>query len=638
MAKKPKVAQAILLACALITSLNVAIPAPAKAAADCGVTGITSGGKVYYIFKNVGVCEWTKPAGVTSAEYLLVGGGGGGGGGRGGGGGGGGVMTGTWNSLNEYSAFNIWVGSGGSGSSSSQRGVNGGWSAIVPPDSGVPGLYLWAGGGGGGGSGSTNGSISYGGNADALAGASISQVRGSGGGAGFNFAISPTRYWSLGGTGANNGGNTYLCTTGDVYHDTNRSTGGGGGAGANANGGGFGTAGDSLPTQCGFLSPPFETVFASGFFGNSNGGSGKTNSLMNQIGPIANITGSYAGSPTFSYFFGGGGGGSDGRGSFETCCNANGQNFNALGAGNPGDGGGGYGQIKQSGPADYFSAGKANTGGGGGGGLGTGAAGGSGLVVLVVTKSTPTISYASSLKSAMLKKRNAYTLPAASAPNGLGVTLTSATNSVCTIRGNDVTFVADGTCAITASSTASDGFYAASRSDSITIINNNTQNVQSVKLVDPQLTGTQKVNLARPNIRDPYSGTYEVHTCVDVVSGPASTSGNVATMSDVLVGINGSYDASKVTSISGGLRINASKSLTDTYLGNLYIQAVGSTKLTRVNNSSLYILIRSNLIADAATDALEAYCDDENKNWVQIKSSDRIRSRTNISVSRPVRR
>ena len=215
---------------------------------------------------------------------------------------------------------------------------------------------------------------------------------------------------------------------------------------------------------------------------------------------------------------------------------------------------------------------------------------------------------------------------------------TSATTSVCTIRGNDITFVADGTCTITASSTASDGFYAASRSDSIAIINNNTQNVQSVKLVDPQLTGTQKVNLARPNIRDPYSGTYEVHTCVDVVNGPASLSGNDAT-SAVLVGINGSYDASKVTSISGGLRINASKSLTDTYLGNLYIRAAWeTTKITRVNNSSLYILIRSNLIADAATDALEAYCDDENKNWVQIKSSDRIRSRTNISVSRPVRR
>ena len=128
-----------------------------------------------------------------------------------------------------------------------------------------------------------------------------------------------------------------------------------------------------------------------------------------------------------------------------------------------------------------------------------------------------------------------------------------------------------------------------------------------------------------------------MHTCVDVVSGPSALSGNVATMSDVLVGINGSYDASKVTSISGGLRINASKSLTDTYLGNLYIQAVGSTKITRVNNSALYILIRSNLIAYAATDALTAYCDDENKNWVQIKSSSPLRSRNNIAITRPTR-
>ena len=56
MAKKSIVVPAIFLACALITSLNVGIPAPAKAAADCGVTGITSGNKVYYIFKNVGVC------------------------------------------------------------------------------------------------------------------------------------------------------------------------------------------------------------------------------------------------------------------------------------------------------------------------------------------------------------------------------------------------------------------------------------------------------------------------------------------------------------------------------------------------------------------------------------------------------
>ena len=625
MAKKSIVVPAIFLACALITSLNVGIPVPAKAAADCGVTGITSGNKVYYIFKNVGVCEWTRPAGVTSAEYFLVGGGGGGGGGRGGGGGGGGVMTGTWNSLNEYTAFNIWVGAGGTGSSSAQLGGNGGWSAIVPPDSGVPGLYLWAGGGGGGGSGNTNPSIAYGAPADGLPGASISQVRGNGGGAGFNFSISPTRYWGLGGTGAFNGGNTYLCTTGDVRHDINRSTGGGGGAGAK--GGGFGTAGVSLPTQC------FRNIFGEledGFFssGKPNGGSGKTDSLINQIGPIANITGTYAGSPTFSYFFGGGGGGSDGRGSNET-------GYNSLGAGNPGDGGGGYGEEIQNNVANLASAGKTNTGGGGGGGVGNGRNGGSGLVVLVVTKSTPTISYASSLKTAMLKKKANYSLPAASASNGFGVSLASTTPSVCTISGTTLTFVSAGTCTFSASTAASDGFFAASKVDSLTVINNNTQNVLSIKFVDPRTSTTQKITLAKPNIVDPYSGSYEVHTCVDVVGSPTATTGSLS--GDVYIGLNGSYDESKVSIGPGRIRINASKSLTDTYLSNLFVQAVGSTSLTRVNNSSLYLLIRTNLIADPSEDALAAYCDDDNKNWVQIKSSSPLRSRNNIGVIRPTR-
>jgi hypothetical protein len=527
--------------------------------------------------------------------------------------------------LNEYTAFNIWVGAGGTGSSSAQRGVNGGWSAIVPPDSGVPGLYLWAGGGGGGGSGSTNGSISYGGNADALAGASISQVRGNGGGAGFNFSISPTRYWGLGGTGAFNGGNTYLCTTGDVRHDINRSTGGGGGAGAK--GGGFGTAGVSLPTQC------FRNIFGEledGFFssGKPNGGSGKTDSLINQIGPIANITGTYAGSPTFSYFFGGGGGGSDGRGSNET-------GYNSLGAGNPGDGGGGYGEEIQNNVANLASAGKTNTGGGGGGGVGNGRNGGSGLVVLVVTKSTPTISYASSLKTAMLKKKANYSLPAASASNGFGVSLASTTPSVCTISGTTLTFVSAGTCTFSASTAASDGFFAASKVDSLTVINNNTQNVLSIKFVDPRTSTTQKITLAKPNIVDPYSGSYEVHTCVDVVGSPTATTGSLS--GDVYIGLNGSYDESKVSIGPGRIRINASKSLTDTYLSNLFVQAVGSTSLTRVNNSSLYLLIRTNLIADPSEDALAAYCDDDNKNWVQIKSSSPLRSRNNIGVIRPTR-
>ena len=69
-----------------------------------------------------------------------------------------------------------------------------------------------------------------------------------------------------------------------------------------------------------------------------------------------------------------------------------------------------------------------------------------------------------------------------------------------------------------------------------------------------------------------------------------------------------------------------------------------SLKDMRIERARIFAEAQNNqrlsdkLIADSATDAIEAYCDDENKNWVQIKSSDRIRSRTNISVSRPVRR
>ena len=68
MIKKSRSLKAILLAIALLASLNVAIAPHAKAAAACNVTGITSGSKVYYFFKTVGVCEWTRPAGVTTAE------------------------------------------------------------------------------------------------------------------------------------------------------------------------------------------------------------------------------------------------------------------------------------------------------------------------------------------------------------------------------------------------------------------------------------------------------------------------------------------------------------------------------------------------------------------------------------------
>ena len=235
----------------------------------------------------------------------------------------------------------------------------------------------------------------------------------------------------------------------------------------------------------------------------------------------------------------------------------------------------------------------------------------------------------------MLKKKASYSLPAASASNGFGVSLASTTPAVCTISGTTLTFVSAGTCTFSASTAASDGFFAASKADSLTVINNNTQNVLATKFVDPRTPTTQKVTLTKPNIVDPYSGSYEVHTCVDVVGSATATTGNFS--GDVYIDLNGSYDAAKVSIGPSRIRINASKSLTDTYLSNLFVQAVGATSLTRVNNSSLYLLIRTNLIADPSEDALAAYCDDDNKNWVQIKSSSPLRSRNNIGVTRPTR-
>ena len=206
-----------------------------------------------------------------------------------------------------------------------------------------------------------------------------------------------------------------------------------------------------------------------------------------------------------------------------------------------------------------------------------------------------------------------------------------------TIGGTTVTFVSAGTCTINAISFASDGFYATSRSDSIQIINNNTQNVASVKLVDPQISSTQKVTFSSPNINDPYNGTYDLHTCIDLVSTNSTLTGDLFTQ--VQLSLNsGTYDSSKVTFAPGNIRINASKSLTNSYLSNLYILPTGSTKITNINNSSMYLLIRTNLIADASSDALDSYCDDENRNWIKIQSMDRTRSRTNIQVSRPLHR
>jgi len=544
-------------------------PCIATISSATGVTSTTSGNYCYVAFTSTGKTTWTVPSGVTSAQYLLVGGGGGGGGGRGGGGGGGGVLTGTWNSLNEYSAFNIWVGAGGSGGPSTQRGVNGGYSAIVPPDFGTAGLYLWAGGGGGGGSGNTNGSISYGGNADALAGASISQVRGSGGGAGFNFSLYGTRYWSLGGTGAYNGGNTYLCTTGDVYHDSNRSTGGGGGAGGN--GGGFGSAGVSLSSQCTF------SVFAelnANFYGNSNGGIGKYDSFTNEICQLTAMQSIFSCTQLSNKYFGAGGGGSDGRGANET-------GYNALGAGSGGNTGGGNGQITQSGSADYFSAGKANTGGGGGGGLGTGAAGGSGIVVL---KYLQPISITNKLSSRG-STSTTTTLSSGSA--------SFSASGACTVNSSSgvVTFTSTGNCTVTARDNASN----LTASTTFEIVPNLTQRIIS-------RTGIQPNSLSS-FIPPPYITTdrsESTYACLDIVGASEAT---VLTGTNLNISLN-SISGAVMTSLNSGksFTITGTLAQVQTALSTLKINST-SGRIMAANSGSIYLRVRANLIADATTDA-----------------------------------
>jgi len=59
----------------LISGLLVSIPTPAFAA-ECISTSTAVGSDTVLTFNDVGTCEWTVPAGVTSVRVLVVGGGG----------------------------------------------------------------------------------------------------------------------------------------------------------------------------------------------------------------------------------------------------------------------------------------------------------------------------------------------------------------------------------------------------------------------------------------------------------------------------------------------------------------------------------------------------------------------------------
>ena len=163
---------------------------------------------------------WRVPAGVSSAETMVVGGGGGGGYNTGGGGGGGGVEYSISTTLTSGSTMTVVIGQGGQGSTaSSSNGANG-----KPSQLGT----AVVGGGGGGASWTSSGADG----ADAPTGSPAFTQNGSGGGA--------SNANGAGGTGAKDGGN-----------GATNAGGGGGGAdqdGSDASsstsggGGGFGIA------------------------------------------------------------------------------------------------------------------------------------------------------------------------------------------------------------------------------------------------------------------------------------------------------------------------------------------------------------------------------------------------------------
>ena len=113
---RPKLAS--ILTTVLISSLLVSIPIPANAAACTSPTTATVGADTVVTFTAVESCDWTVPAGVTSARVLVVGGGASASAGISGsywpgGGGGGEVKDQTSYSLTPGANISVVVGSGG---------------------------------------------------------------------------------------------------------------------------------------------------------------------------------------------------------------------------------------------------------------------------------------------------------------------------------------------------------------------------------------------------------------------------------------------------------------------------------------------------------------------------------------------
>jgi uncharacterized repeat protein (TIGR02543 family) len=334
-AARPKIVSIIITT--LISGLLVSIPVRANAAA-CVPTSTTVSGETVLTFTTVGSCDWSVPAGLTTADVLVVGGGGAGGTtSNGAGGGGGGGQVNTQPSLSISGTITIQVGAGGiAQSSGSTAGRNGGTSSftrsvgsvitanggsggasVVVGTAGSPGTTGYNGGGG-----STHAAL-FSNGSDGVGGgykggtafpsgtdANI-QAGGGGGGSGGNGADATSANGGAGGVGVSNsysgsatyyggggGGGKRTSSTGNAGSGGNGGAGNGGKAGngsaatANTGGGGGGAGGEFVGGAGGSgvvivrYSPPANTSLVTF---NSNGGTDSDYFAYQATGTSSNL-------------------------------------------------------------------------------------------------------------------------------------------------------------------------------------------------------------------------------------------------------------------------------------------------------------------------------------------------------------
>ena len=518
----------------------------ATVSSSAGVTVTVSDDYCVVSFKSTAAATtWTVPSGVTSIEYLVVAGGGQGGTDRGGGGGGGRVITGTISS--PAGSYVMKVGAGG-------NTATGGWGTYVTADGDSSTVtsggsqIIYAPGGGAGGS---NGCA-----------VTVARAGGSGGGGGM--ACNSGRAGGsvivgtvpAGGTGYGYSGGSSLSSS-----DSYRATAGGGGAG------GAGGAGACIPTA---------TCPAGATGGSSlpNGGAGIANSITGTStyygagggGSVAVHSGECSGG---YYSAGPGVGGSSIGGNGGSCTNMNG----GVGTINTGSGGGGSGCCT------------GNLSGGGN----SGAAGGSGIVVVKYLPITITIT---TITNKLFPRES--TTASATVSSG-SKTYSSSTTPVCTVNSSTgvISFVSTGSCTITA---RADSLPNPTASTTFQIVPNITQKLISRTGIQP--------NALSSFIPPPYlstSETYTVTSCVSIVG---------ATGADLLSSTNLSFSLASLL-VSPGVITDTGAGKSYTITGTLaQVQAAfsifklnsSSGRIMAANSGSIYLRARTNLVVDSDTD------------------------------------